>query len=196
MKKNRYSAENQDHVKVQNTFSQKLWLPVGILLFCAIFFNMILPASAQENNAVFRAFYVYKFALYVKYPPEAQSGDFVISVVSDEAVADVLRNTSLTKKVGERNIKVQVTQDIKLLSESHIVFVPESNIKRLKSFLQALKNKPVVVVTENANACEYSCISLTLKRGAERRFQIDRRGVESGGVKLSSDLLDIASLCN
>jgi hypothetical protein len=172
------------------------------LIACFVCFLLatmfILPATilADDNSSAFRVFYIYKFALYLKYPTE-QQGDFVITVVGDDAVlVEDLRKNVANKKVGDRAIKVQVADDARSIAASQLVFIPQRSGARLAQIMQMTHGKPVVVVSENAQ-CQNSCINLTLQGSAigKKRFEINRDNMESGGVKVSSDLMAIAGLC-
>lgn len=158
---------------------------VLLLLLCEI------VAFAQQG--LFESLYILKMTALVRYPVERTSGEYLIGVVGSPDIALQLDRSLTGKKVGEQIIKVRLFDEISGLNACHIIFLPDQYSKKLQRVLEAVRGKPVLIITKGAGmAREGSHISI-LATG-EKKFEINKKAAEAVGLRLQDDLLRLATI--
>ncbi len=161
------------------------WL---LILFLLLWSTIIL---AQQG--LFESLYILKMTAMVRYPAERSSGDYIIGVVGSSDIAAQLDRSLTGKKVGEQTIKVRLFDEISGLNSCHIIFLPDQYSKKLQRVLDAVRGKPVLIITKGVGmAKEGSHISI-LSTG-EKKFEINKKAAESVGLRLQDDLLRLATI--
>ncbi|MFY8000393.1 MAG: YfiR family protein [Candidatus Kapaibacteriota bacterium] len=145
------------------------------------------------QQGLFESLYILKMTALVRHPAERSSGDYIIGVVGSPDIAAQLERSLSSKKVGEQTIKVRLFDDISGLTSCHIIFLPDQYSKKLQRVLEAVRGKPVLVITKGTGmARDGSHISI-LATG-EKKFEINKRAVEAVGLRLQDDLLRLATI--
>ena len=116
------------------------WL---LILFLFLWSTIIL---AQQG--LFESLYILKMTAMVRYPAERSSGDYIIGVVGSPDIAAQLDRSLTGKKVGEQTIKVRLFDEISGLNSCHIIFLPDQYSKKLQRVLDAVRGKPVLIITK------------------------------------------------
>ena len=161
------------------------WL---LILFLLLWSTIIL---AQQG--LFESLYILKMTAMVRYPAERSSGDYIIGVVGSPDIAAQLDRSLTGKKVGEQTIKVRLFDEISGLNSCHIIFLPDQYSKKLQRVLDAVRGKPVLIITKGVGmAKEGSHISI-LATG-EKKFEINKKAAEAVGLRLQDDLLRLATI--
>jgi hypothetical protein len=161
------------------------WL---LILFLFLWSTIIL---AQQG--LFESLYILKMTAMVRYPAERSSGDYIIGVVGSPDIAAQLDRSLTGKKVGEQTIKVRLFDEISGLNSCHIIFLPDQYSKKLQRVLDAVRGKPVLIITKGVGmAKEGSHISI-LATG-EKKFEINKKAAEAVGLRLQDDLLRLATI--
>jgi hypothetical protein len=163
----------------------KIWI---VMLF------VLLPgAKMLAQQGLFESLYILKMTALVRHPAERSSGDYIIGVVGSPDIAAQLERSLSSKKVGEQTIKVRLFDDISGLTSCHIIFLPDQYSKKLQRVLEAVRGKPVLVITKGTGmARDGSHISI-LATG-EKKFEINKRAAEAVGLRLQDDLLRLATI--
>jgi hypothetical protein len=156
------------------------------------------PAAAQEATPLERrvkAAFLYKFAGYVEWPASAfRAGDqpLVIGVLGDDALAEDLERAVRGRTSGGHPVLVRWVDDAANPGDVHLLFVARSEHHRVADVLRAVRQRPVLVVTESRDALRQgSMINFVLDQGRVR-FEVDLDAVSRSGLGLSSRLLSVA----
>jgi hypothetical protein len=162
------------------------WLLLAFLLFWG-------DASIPAQQGLFESLYILKMTALVRYPAEQMQGEYLIGVVGSPDIAAQLDRSLTGKKVGEQFIKVRLFDEIAGLNSCHIIFLPDQYSKKLQRVLEAVRGKPVLIITKGAGmAREGSHISI-LATG-EKKFEINKKAAEASGLRLNEDLLRLATV--
>jgi hypothetical protein len=154
-------------------------------------------ALAQESAAVVerqvKAAFLYKFGGYVTWPQNAfarPDSPLVIAVAGADALAEDLGKTVAGRTVGDRPVTVRRVARGDSLSGIHMLFVG-SAAGRLADFIDPVRGRPVVVVTESEPWPAGSIINFVVIDNRVR-FDVAIDAAEQNGLRLSALLLSVA----
>ena len=148
--------------------------------------------SKYELEAAF----LYNFAKFVEWPPEAlpaPATPFTIGVIGENPFDDALERT--VKKARAVNGHPFVVKSVKALSElknCHILFISDSERKRLPEILAALQGNSVLTVSEMDRFLQSGGMVRFVMEGNKVRFGINDEAGKRAGLKISSKLLNLA----
>jgi hypothetical protein len=146
-----------------------------------------------------KAAYLYKFAGFVEWPEDTFSQPetpFTFAVADDERIAKALEELVAGRKVEGRSVQVRRVHSGDELGEIQILFLAKAGTKLASppasQFIAKLKPRPMLVVTQSADAiAQGSVINFALADG-KIRFEVSLDAAEKRGLKLSSRLLAVA----
>lgn len=179
------------------------------LLAASAAFAWLMPAAsvcAEEVDKAkalkVKAAYLYNFAKFVEWPDNAfenEKAPLVIGVLGDDPFGRILDNTAKDKHVAEHPVKIRrfrwnKQEDRAGLKNCHILFISGSEQNRLAKILTALKERPVLVVSDIHNfARDGGMVGFVLEKG-RIAFEINREVLEKAKLKASSRLLKLARI--
>jgi len=146
--------------------------------------------SAQQGG-LFEALYVFKFCSFVRFPAERTSGDFVIAVLGDANFVTQLEKTVAGKSVGSQAIRVKSIDEASEIGNAQLVYVPETQSKKLTKILDAVRGKATLVVSKGSGLAQAGS-HINIFTNGDKKFEINRAAAESAGLKFSADLLKLA----
>jgi hypothetical protein len=176
-------------------------LLIGRLLFALLLVSAtragaqadVSPAAPTEYEV--KAAFLYNFARFVEWPPEAQRAEpFVIAVLGRDPFGAVLDETVSGKTVAGRPIQVKRASRVDDVRDAQIVFVCASENKDLPAILKALERPGVLTVGDVDGFAERGgAINFTVQ-SRRVRFEINPARAEQAHLKMSSQLLKLATL--
>lgn len=174
----------------------------GVVLWLTLLaFGVFSPdASAQRKSteAELKAAYIYKFALFTRWPSNAfdsAKAPFAIGVLGDDApLADALARIAATERVGNRAIQIRRISKGEAPPECHLLFVADSERNRSQEIIALLRRKPVLTVGEVAPFCRLGGCIRFKRTGNRLDLVINPGAATEAGLRISSELLDIAEI--
>ena len=166
---------------------------------CAVLLLSGALAGAQSVESApdysIKAAYLYNFAIYVEWPPDA-FGDadtsFVIGVLADDRVADYLASMSARREVHGRPIEVLRVERGDSLASLHMLFIGRDGADALPRLGAAAREHSVLVVSDWEDAlASGSVINLRLI-DRRIRFEVSLDAADACGVSVSSRMLAVA----
>lgn len=179
-----------------------LLIPSEMKLLLSLTFLLGTALQVRAQGPVFdeyrvKAAFLFSFAKFVEWPPDAfASADepIGICVLGQNPFGPVLEETVRGKVVANRTFVVLQNPDAQHISKCHIVFVSASEGKHSHDFLEELKSKSVLTVSETDGVDANSgVIDLKLKDGRVR-IEIDLVAMERARLRISSKLLSLAEI--
>ncbi len=153
------------------------------------------PASPSEYEV--KAAFLYNFARFVEWPAEAghdPAAPFVIAVLGHDPFGPILDETVAGKTVGGRPIEVRRVSRPDEAREAQIVFVSPSERPNVAAILKALERPGVLTVGDTDGfAVQGGAINFTV-HARRVRFEINPAAAEQARLKMSSQLLKLATL--
>jgi hypothetical protein len=142
-----------------------------------------------------KAAFVYNFAKFVEWPPQALSptGDsLVLGVLAQDPEKDAFE--ALQGKMVQGRTLVVKKCTVSELKDCQMVFISAAASRWLGPALSAVRDRPVLTVTDEVEGVANQGIINLVTSGGKVRFQVDARQARRLGFKISSQLLQLA-LC-
>jgi hypothetical protein len=187
-----------------------------ILLGLALFVAAITPkaradsTSSQEYQV--KAAFLYNFFQFVDWPKEKLTDSnepIIIGIIGKDPFGDAFEPLK-DKKVKGRSIvikrfksfeelkkpaekdKPESSQEIKTLTECHLLFICSSEQKNLKEIINTVKNQSVLAVGEIEGFLEAGGIINLLVEEKKIRFEINITAAERAKLRIRAELLRLA----
>ena len=168
------------------------WLLLALLMVCAA-----ADASARTVSKEYqiKAAFLYNFTKFVEWPAERFSGAddaIVIAVLGKNPFGDALENAVKGRLVNNRPIQVRFIESAAELPGAHIVFVAPGAENLLPD--DATARHGLLTVGESAGFAADGGIIRFVLADEKVRFEINQRSGEQAGLKLSGQLLKLATV--
>ena len=149
--------------------------------------------AAYPPDAVMAAF-LYRFGGFVRWPPESmQGGKFTIDVLGDDRVASDLEHMLPGLAVQGRPTAVRRISSLSELGDAQILYIGARGERTLRRMLKALGRRPVLIVTDQPGALDEGSMINFIVLGGHVRFEISLAAARQSGLRLSSELLSVAT---
>ncbi len=155
-------------------------------------------SKLQAQEAVYdehrvKAAFIYHFSTFVVWPDATQTNrGFVIAVLGDDDVARELEVYLPGHSLQGRPMRARRISSVEDLGDDDILFIGSRRARDLANYLDAVANRPVLIVTDTPGALvKGSMINFNIVDDRVR-FEIALRAAERAGLTLSSRLLSAA----
>ena len=169
---------------------------IAVLMLFSLFEAYSPPAQAQEASEYsIKAALLFNFAKFVQWPDDAFEGSdapFVMGVLGDDPFGESL-NVLKDKTVRNRKLAVKRYKRIVDIKKCHILFVGSSEKDRLEEILKSLGNQSILTVGELESFIEFGGIIGLITVNDNIRFEVNATAAKSSNLKISSQLLKVAS---
>jgi hypothetical protein len=167
-----------------------VFLALLAALACPIAVSSAVTVIAKEVSLEYqvKAVYLFNFAKFIDWPPEAQSGPLTICVAGMNPFGDVLEETLRGETVNDRPLAWRVIPGPE--PGCHVIFVPHG--AATAAYLQAARSTPTLTVGEAPDFLTQGGIINFILEAGKVRFQIDAKSAERAELRISSHLLRLA----
>jgi hypothetical protein len=148
--------------------------------------------SAQRR---IKAAYLFRFAHYVTWPPEAfarPDSPLVLGVAGDEALRAELQRVVAGKTVHGRVVQVRSVAAADPGAELHVLYGGALSAGARASLQRALAGRPVLVVSDLTHAKALNSMVSFVPVDDRVRFDVDLAPLTAGGLKVSALMLSAA----
>ncbi len=150
-------------------------------------------ADGYSEDAV-KAAFLYRFAGYVEWPSASDSAEpFTIALLRAEAVGAQLQRFLPGHLVNGRVARVRIINSIHELADAQMLYVGSSPQGSLRQLLAPIKDKPVLVVTDDERGLEQGGMINFLNVDQRIRFEVSLLSSDRAGLKISAELLSVAA---
>ncbi|HRD68152.1 MAG TPA: YfiR family protein [Candidatus Competibacter sp.] len=152
-------------------------------------------ANEFDEYAV-KAAYLYNFAKYVEWPPEAfanAGAPLSICIAGNNPFGDALAALS-GKTVETHPVEVRLIPAAMGFDRCHIVFVGRTEQSRFKILLAKLARLPVLTVSDIGDFARSGGMIGLVEADQRIRFDINLTAARQANLKLSSQLLKLATI--
>lgn len=168
----------------------------GCLIALIFITHSTAHAAAREEYAV-KAAFVLNFILLTEWPEEAadvSKDEIVLCVVGGVNLPNPFKTLS-GKKVRQKSLRVVHASVDTNLPECQVIFYREEvDTQNLVRTLEAVRSKPVLTIGERKKVTKLGGAIHFFKDSGKLRFAINPEIVSEQGLKMSSRLLQIATL--
>ena len=168
----------------------------AVLLVCAGMFPAITMAdqhAVPEHHL--KAVLLYNFVKFVTWPKEAMGArtDPIVIGVLDLAAFDDAFGVVVGRKAQRRQVVVRECTTLAEASRCHVLFLNTVDDLLVKRMLQDLHNRPVLTVGEQTGFTRWGGVIRLYREEDRLRFEIRRSAAQRTGLRLSAQLLQVAT---
>jgi hypothetical protein len=150
-------------------------------------------AAAPYPEEAVKAIFLYRFAGYVTWPAStANTAQFTIAVLGAENVAEQLKEFLPEHPIQGRPARVATIQGLGQLGDAQMLYIGPGVTGKLSVLIEALKNRPVLIVTDQPGALEEGSTVNFLLEEQHVRFEISTAAAKRSGLLIGSGLLAVA----
>jgi hypothetical protein len=142
-----------------------------------------------------KAAMLYNFALFIEWPVPGQlpvNTPFLVGVLGADPFGSVLENAFRGKTVRGREIQVRRFAGLDVLQTCDILFVSQSERKRMPEIINAIGRDHVLTIGDMQQFTELGGVIGFKIEDKEIRFDINLEGAQRAGLKISYKLLRLA----
>lgn len=160
---------------------------------------LLIPVLAQAQSAerysedAVKAVFLYRFTGFIEWPPTAPSGDFSIAVLGADGVADALGHLLADRSIKDRPAHVRKIKRPEDVGEACVVYVGPNRAGDLKAIVAAAADRPILIVSSEEQGLAYGSMVNFILVDQHVRFEVSLSAANRAGLKISSDLLSVAS---
>jgi hypothetical protein len=152
-------------------------------------------AAQAPNEYTVKAAFLYNFALYTEWPPEAfraPETPLNICVLAADQSEDVLKAALPGRRVKGREVVVRQLDGTGGVAGCHVLFMSASQTRRLGEVLEMIGSQPVLTVCDSAAAAERGCAIAFIVADSRVGFDINTASAAKARVVISSRVLALA----
>jgi hypothetical protein len=169
----------------------------ALLLLVGITLNAALAESGEESEYPVKAAMVYNFSRFIEWPPTTWSSPrdpMVIGVLGSSPVGRVLEETLRGKTSGGRELRVVFLRSADEIGKCQILFVANSEKKRVPEILKAANAGSVLTVSDIDHFVKTGGMIGFFFEENHLRFEIAPEAASRAGLAVSSKLLSLATV--
>ena len=169
----------------------------GLWLVLAGLFAGVVRGETLSHEYPLKAVFLLNFAHYTGWPANAFAGPdspFIIGVLGDDPFGPLLDDAVRNEKLEGRKIVVERYRHVEEIQACHILFVSQSETRRLDRILADLKGRPVLTVRDVENSAAPAVCVQFVTENNKIRLRINPEGLKAANLTMSSKLLRTAEL--
>lgn len=175
--------------------------PACLAMLAALGVFAVTPGDAAEEHAIskeyqVKAAFLYNFTKFVEWPPRRfanAAAPIVIGVLGAIPLGRELESIVRDRKVNGRGIVIVYPTTAEEAKAAHAVFIAAGEEKRMDTELATLISEGVLVVGESGQLAALGSTIVFKTVDDKVRFEIDLIAAERAGLKISSQLLKLAT---
>lgn len=162
----------------------KYWYGYVLLLLFAINTQHGYAQSIPEDNtvAIIRANYLYQFANNNDWPSEQKRGPFVVGVIGNSDVFDVMAAKYATKPIGSQLLSVIMGNEVSMAQHVHVLFIDRSRKSEFSKYAKEFKSKNTLIVTNWEGALAQGAHINFLSIDGSIRFEMNKAAMLESAI--------------
>jgi YfiR/HmsC-like len=160
---------------------------IVLAMFC-----MVEMFAQEKPTYELHAGMVYNFIKYIQWPNETEGGDFVVGVMGDENLFELLKTRYDGKPKGSKKYVIRKLTAAGEAADCQVVYLGKAKSKEFENVKNNTTGKPVLTITDgNGLGQKGSCINFKVIEG-KLKFELNQATVGSSNLKVSSQLSSMA----
>jgi hypothetical protein len=173
---------------------------IYIVFFTALLFGFSPDLLSQSAENTMKAVAFEKISLFISWPTDAfknqSSPEFIIGVLSQNPLSEVLKEVYKDKKIKDRKVKIVIITNLQELAECHMLFIPKIKTSELSKVLNFIKGKPILTISDSEGFAEAGCLINFYEYEKKLRFEINQQGMKDAGFAIDYRLLKVSKVLN
>lgn len=184
--------------RLEFTQSLKVRAANFFLALVALFFIASSVAAETSREYKIKAAFLFNFSQFTEWPPETfpeKDSPLVIGVLSPiDPFGGFLDETVKNEAVQGRRLVVKHFTRLAELETCHILYIGQSESKRLEHTVDELKGKAVLTVSDITDCASRGVMIGFVNERNKIRFKINAAAARAANLSLSSKLLRAAEI--
>jgi hypothetical protein len=172
-----------------------LWLMLLMLLAGGVM-NLSAQIVASKEYQI-KAAFLLNFIQFVEWPPKVFTNadePFRIGVLGENPFGTALEETVQGEAINSHKIIVQHAQRFKDLKDCQMIFISESEKRRVGEILAGLDSEAILTVSEIGGFAQSGGIINFYLEGSKVRFEVNPAAARRVGLNVSSQLLSLGKI--
>jgi hypothetical protein len=166
-------------------------------LLCSVLacvFSTLAAGASYEENAV-KAAFLYRFTGYMEWPqePAPSRREFDIAVLDGKPVARELARLLQQRPIKDLPARVMIVKDARQAADAEILYIGPDYAGNVADAVKSLAGRPVLIVTDTARGLDDGSAVNFMLVDRRVRFEVSLPAAQSAGIKVSSQLLSVAT---
>jgi hypothetical protein len=171
-------------------------LSAAWFVISALLLSGTLQAAAPTEYQL-KAVFLFNFAQFVDWPqesfPEAQM-PLVIGVLGEDPFGTYLDEIVSGETVNNRRLEIQRYRRVDEMKTCHILFISQSESKRLEQIVADLKGRSILTVSDSVGFARYGGMIRFVTEKNKLRLRINLEAATAANLTISSKLLRPAEI--
>jgi hypothetical protein len=173
---------------------------LGILL-CTSAMATAAPLTANDGQGAsqfaLEAAYIYNFIQFMEWPGGKKGAPADILVSGDELVRSAMQKVAAeANRTGHMRLRIDPCVRLSCLGRPQVVFIGSDQQPHLQQWLDRTKGLPVLTVSDIPGFAERGGMIELVRRQDRLTFRINRKAIESSGLYVSAQLLQLGDVIN
>jgi hypothetical protein len=162
----------------------KYWCGHLLLLLILIKTQHGSAQSIPEDNtvAIIRANYLYQFANNNDWPAEQKRGPFVVGVVGNSDVFNIMAAKYASKPIGSQLLAVVMGNEVSTSQHVHVLFIDRSRKAEFARYAKEFKGKNTLIVTNWEGALAQGAHINFLSIDGSIRFEMNKAAMLESAI--------------
>jgi hypothetical protein len=154
-------------------------------------------AQPVSREFALKAVFLFNFAQFTDWPTNAvenSDSPFVIGILGGDPFGALLDDAVRNEQVNGRKIIVRRFLRVEDVKTCHILFIAQSEARRLDKIITDLKGRPVLTVSDIENSAQPGVCVRFINEHNKIRLRINTDSLKEANLVMSSKLLRVAEL--
>ncbi len=172
-------------------------------LFAFLFFSLIgnpLSTFPQSRENLLKAGYIEKFTHFIEWPGTSDidnpSASFTIAVFGKDEFENALEQIFSKVLIKNKHVRIKYISSTGEIGNSLILIVSKSEKNRIDDITKYTSGKPILTIGDAKGLCEKGIMINLIIDNNHLRYEINSNTVNKSGLKVSSLLLNSATIVN
>lgn len=170
-----------------------------VMLFSVLTMSMIRPPQEESLEYQVKAVFLYNFAQFVEWPPQAfpeGNGPLVIGILGNDPFGNYIDETIKGESVDGHPLVVKRFQTIEEIGVCHILFIGATEKDKVKIICEKLKSRNILTVGDVPNFAKQGGMVRFFIEDKKTKIRINLEATKKADLSISSKLLRLAEIVN
>jgi hypothetical protein len=191
------AATSRQALGVRFSLFSVRFLPTLVLLLALGSGGYDVGAQPVSREYQLKAAFVYNFAQFTDWPEDVladTSQPFVIGVLGANYFGGALEEVVRGETVRGHKLHVEYYHAVEEIRTCHILFISQSEDRRLEKILAVLKGKPILTVSDIDKSAIRGAMVRFITENNKLRFRVNVDSLAACHLTMSSKLLRVAEI--
>ena len=177
---------------VFNSVKYRLSLLLWALLLLSASGSLAQSIPDDNTVAIIRANYLYQFSNYNDWPAENKKGPFVVGVIGNSDVFDIMVAKYASKPIGSQLLTVISAGEVLTSPHVHVLFVDRSKKSELAKYTKEFRGVSTLIVTNWEGALAQGAHINFLSIDGSIRFEMSKTAMIESAITPGMKILQWA----